>query len=254
MNLTPFGELFKSSWELYKKKISVLAVLFAVPFVVNVLAAIVSGRQVATSTSTGVLGALSPFGFAAVGTTALAFTLVAFVVSLWIQVASVYAIDSAEEKPSISDLLAKSWPMLLPYLLVAILVGLAVLGGLILLIVPGIIFALWFSFSTFTLVLEGKRGTEALKASKAMVSGRLGAIFGRFILLALSLLGISIVASIVLAFLPATLRQIGGSALSSFVTSPLSLIFAYLLYKEVKAKGSVAAAPAPTTPAAPAAS
>jgi hypothetical protein len=68
------------------------------------------------------------------------FGLIIFVVSLWVQVASVQAINASEDKPDLSALLQKSWPLVLPYLLVAILVALAVLGGLILLIVPGIIF------------------------------------------------------------------------------------------------------------------
>jgi len=252
MNIAPFGELFKNSWELYKKKAATLAVLFTVPFIVSVLATIVAGRQVST-TSPGFVGGISPFGGAAVGGTALAFGVIVFIVSLWIQVASVEAIDSGEERPNVSDLLSKSWPLILTYLLVAILAGLAILGGFILLIIPGFIFAVWFSFSTFTLVLENKRGVEALKASKALVAGRFGAVFGRFFLLVLSLIGISIVAALVLAIMPETLRQILQSALSSYVISPLELIFAYLLYKELKAKGP-AAASAPVAPTPPAAS
>lgn len=248
MNLTPFGQLFKASWELYKKKIGTLAVLFTIPFIVSVLMAIVTNRQISSSTNASVYSAFNPFVTAATGGTVLAFALVILVISLWIQVASVNAIASSDQKPSISELLSKSWPMILPYLLAAILTGLAVFGGIILLIVPGIIFAVWFSFVTFTVVLDGKRGTEALKASKALVSGRFGAVFSRYILLGLSFIGIAIVASIVMALLPTALRQIVNSALSSFVFSPLGLIFTYLLYGELKSKGAAQANMATSTP------
>lgn len=242
--MAPFGELFKQSWELYKKKIGVLAIFFAIPFVINIISYLVTPRTTTSGTS---LSTVNPFTPAA-GSLALLFGLVAFVVSLWIQVGVVYAVDDPDNHPPIQELLAKAWPLVLPYLLVAILVGLAVIGGLILLIVPGIIFAVWFSLSSFTLILDNQRGTAALKASKGLVSGRFGAVFGRFLLLILTFIGIAIVGGIVIAILPGVLKQIGSSALSNFVLSPLGLIFTYLLYKELKSKSAAPAAVTPATP------
>ncbi|HSX14889.1 MAG TPA: hypothetical protein VLE72_03215 [Candidatus Saccharimonadales bacterium] len=228
MDLSPFGELFRKSWELYQKKFKTLAMLLALPFIANVLSII--GQHGHKSSFAG----FSTSMFVAAGAAALIIGLIFVAISLWIQVAVIYAVDGSEDQPDVSKLLVRSWPMVLPMLLVAILAGLAVLGGLILLIVPGIIFGVWFAFSSYTLVLENQRGTEALKASKALVSGRWGTVFGRLVLLFLVLIGISIVTSIVLVFLPATLRSIASAAVSNFVISPLGVVFTYLFYKELK--------------------
>ncbi|MFA5937245.1 MAG: hypothetical protein WC822_05230, partial [Candidatus Paceibacterota bacterium] len=61
----------------------------------------------------------------------------------------------------------------------SILNGLAILGGFILLVIPGIIFSIWFSFTTYAVVLDNARGTAALSASKKLVVGRWWAVLVR---------------------------------------------------------------------------
>jgi hypothetical protein len=67
----------------------------------------------------------------------------------------------------------KAWTLILPTILVGLLqIGLA-LGGLILLIIPGLLFIVWFAFAKFAVILEGKRGMEALYFSKSLIENRL---------------------------------------------------------------------------------
>lgn len=249
MQLAPFGQLFKSSWELYKKKLSILAMLFAVPFVLSYIYAIIVNHSAAIK-SLHELGATSRPVFVSLGAPATILLLVLIAVSLWIQVATVYVIDAPDDKHVMADLLVKAWNLVGPYLWVTILAGLAVIGGMFLLIVPGIIFAIWFSFSTYTTILDGQRGTSALKASKALVNGRFGAVLGRFALLLLVFIGATIVVGLIGALLPPLVHEIVTSAFSSFLISPLAVIFSYLLYKDLKAKGAVQAV-APQAPVAP---
>jgi hypothetical protein len=56
----------------------------------------------------------------------------------------------------------------------SILMYLAIFGGLILLIIPGILFALWFGLSQHVVVVEGIAGTRALGRSKRLVRNHLG--------------------------------------------------------------------------------
>jgi hypothetical protein len=151
-----------------------------------------------------------------------------------VQIALIRVLDGDSNNPDIMELLKKSMPLILPLLLVGILVALAVVGGLILLIIPGIIFAVWFAFSNYTLILEGKRGTEALKASKALVDGRWGDVFGRFILLLLCLAGIGIATEIVAAIFPKLIRLTLSGAVSNFLIAPVAAAFCYKLYKDLK--------------------
>lgn len=62
---------------------------------------------------------------------------------------------------------------------VSVLYGLIVLGGSILLAIPGIIFGFWFYFSRLGVILDNQTPVEALKASKQLVAGRFGAVVWR---------------------------------------------------------------------------
>jgi hypothetical protein len=70
-------------------------------------------------------------------------------------------------------------------LLIGILVGLAVFAGFILLVIPGIIIAVRLSVSIPALVVERRRGTDALSRSWNLVKGYSWPVFGAFIVVAL---------------------------------------------------------------------
>jgi hypothetical protein len=61
-----------------------------------------------------------------------------------------------------------------PLIGTSILMYLAIFGGLILLIIPGILFALWFGLSQHVVVIEGIAGSPALGRSKKLVRRHLG--------------------------------------------------------------------------------
>ena len=63
------------------------------------------------------------------------------------------------------------FPLFFKYLLGAILYGLIVLGGMILLIIPGIIWAIKFQFFSYFIVDQGVGPIEALKRSAVITRG-----------------------------------------------------------------------------------
>lgn len=63
---------------------------------------------------------------------------------------------------------------IVPLVWTSILMGLAIMGGLFLCLVPGILFALWFGLAQHVVVLEGVSGTKALGRSKVLVRPYLG--------------------------------------------------------------------------------
>jgi hypothetical protein len=74
---------------------------------------------------------------------------------------------------------------------VTILAGLAVVGGLLLLVIPGIIFATWFYMSAYVVIEEGLSGTAALRRSRELTRNRFWDALGSMSLLqAPSILGI----------------------------------------------------------------
>lgn len=82
------------------------------------------------------------------------------------------------QKPtSLGEAFSKSLSLILPLIGTGILVGLAVMGGMFLLIIPGIIFAFWFMLYMHVVVIEGVSGVAAMKRSKALMKGNVSKAF-----------------------------------------------------------------------------
>lgn len=119
----------------------------------------------------------------------------------------------------------KSWKLLFPYLWVSILAGLIVSIGYLFFIVPGIIFAIWFFMAPYALILEGKKGAQALKRSKELVDGYFWPVLGRVLIISLIIMG----SCMFLAWIP----FVGMFALSVLLV-PVSTVFIFLLYQNLK--------------------
>lgn len=74
---------------------------------------------------------------------------------------------------------------LIPFLWVSILSTAVTAAGFALLIVPGVIFFVWYRFSQNFVMLDDLRGLAALRASRKLVAGRWWAVFVRIVLPAL---------------------------------------------------------------------
>ncbi len=109
------------------------------------------------------------------------------------------------------------------FLLLSIVLGLIIIGGIVLLIIPAVIFGVWYSFSTFLVLDKGMGIKEALRTSKMMVKGKFWKILGRSVAFGL----FSFVIAILLSIIP-----YAGEILLAFI-APLFLLPFYLLYKDL---------------------
>ncbi len=236
--LRPFGELLKAAFDSYKKNFKTVAALSAVavaPWLVFWL-----------GTPDNQADDLSGLTFL----TSIAL-LVYIVASIIVTIALYYLADDKHPDKSVSGLLKLSLSKFIPILWISILVGLATIGGLILLIIPGIIFAIWFSLTTQAVLFEDKRGVQALKQSREYVRGRWWAVFGRIILLIL----VMILAAIIVAAIASILSAIVGpradalnDLVSIFILTPIVTMFSYHLYRSAADTHTVAAKePAPAS-------
>lgn len=124
-------------------------------------------------------------------------SLIASALSLWFSLAFILAvtdIDSGVPPQKLSAYLKKSRTFIIPAIGLTLLVGLIVLGGFILLVIPGILFSIWFVFTLQARLLDQKKGLSALSWSKSLVSGNWWGVFGR---IALSVIVVSILMSVV---------------------------------------------------------
>jgi hypothetical protein len=119
-------------------------------------------------------------------------------------------------------------------LLVAVLVGLGVLGGLILLIIPGIIFLVMWSVSIPSVVVEGKRGTEAMRRSWQLVRGHFWFV-----------LGVVVVTAIITSVVSSIFSAIAGESdilalilntIGQIITAPFAALVTVVLYLDLRTK------------------
>lgn len=170
-------EIILQSIELYKKNthlfIKYMLVLFIPTGIIAILGAILG------STSQMVYF----YGFGITLTLYILLVILGSVASLWITLAFIKIIAGKYEKkevPGIKTSLLSVKQLIIPAILVSILNALIVLGGFILLIIPGIIFAIWFAFAVYDVALsDTKEPVQALKNSKKLVDGRWWEVFWR---------------------------------------------------------------------------
>lgn len=105
----------------------------------------------------------------------------AYLVQIWATMIFVLLLDAALSKREfdVRNLSLDAVRKFLPALWVVVLTGLAILGGFIAFVIPGVIFAVWFAFAYYEAVLNNAKGVEALKKSRALVTGRFFATLWR---------------------------------------------------------------------------
>lgn len=162
--------------------------------------------------------------------------------SLWNTLALYTYIIRNDRALTVRQAIADSRLMILPYLGTSLMVSLYVILGLFLLIVPAIYWGVLFGFAPLITLVEGKNA-RALDRSKFLVKGNWWAVFLRQIVIGILVYVLSLVINVVFDSLfislgslyePLTaLKGIGGF-FSNILFAPISLIFTYLLYLNLK--------------------
>ena len=137
------------------------------------------------------------------------------------------------EGKSFGEIFAKVSQNLIPIIFVGALASLLNTVGNLLLIIPGIIFSVWFSLTLVVLIEENLSPLSAMGRSKSLVSGFGFKIFGVLLLIG----AVQFIIQIIPFFLiPANLFNpiIDGLLLTSLesVALPISGISVYILYKD----------------------
>ena len=163
-----------------------------------------------------------------------AFVLANLIFQLWANVALICAVKDRNEQFGVKSAFRQAWPKLASFAWVSVLTGLCILGGMLLLVVPGIIFSVWLAFSAYVFIDEGLKGRQALKRSKQLVKGRAGKILWRLLFLGLFYLLVILLLSLLSAILKSPRIETVGNWLIQFAFTPFSAVYGYLLYESAK--------------------
>jgi len=238
-------DLLKESWGIYKARFKifigiVLASMIVAMIFVGIVIAGTLGIQFFNSPAMFIL--LIPLFFGMI------------ILQYWSQASLIYAVKDTEENIGIKESYRRGWHKIGSIFWVGLLSGIIVMGGYLLLIIPGIIFAIWFSLTAIIVVAEDLGGMNALLKSKSYVTGYWWEIFWRLLFLGLILGGISLIFGIpgwIINFVAGLTKSTSLSAVGaivsfagsivSFLLAPLTVIYTFLIYKNLKAiKGDIA--------------
>lgn len=121
------------------------------------------------------------------------------------------------------------------YLLTSVLYGLVVAAGMVLLVVPGVLWAVRYGFAPFAVVDRRCTPREALRVSARLTEGRRGPLF----VFGLVLVGVNLLGALAL----------GVGLLISIPTTMIAAAYVYRRLEGREPVGAGLAAPAPTSPA-----
>jgi len=214
--LSDVGDLFKESWEIFQRRFATLIGLFLLSIIAFFLPA---GAAVGLAMAAGM--ALGKVAIVLIG-------LLGMVASIYLGFRCFAGFLHAviDEGLGLKDALAKGDGLVLALIWVGFLTGFIIGGGYMLLLIPGIIFSVWFCFTQFILVQEEVHGIDALLKSREYVRGEWFNVALRLLLVW--------AASLLIGAIPMAGPILG---LAFF---PYLMIFHYLIYRDLREmKGDV---------------
>jgi hypothetical protein len=124
-----------------------------------------------------------------------------------------------------------------PYLGLTVLTSIFILLWTLLLIIPGIIFSVFYSLACYVFFFEGKKGMAAIRRSTELVKNYWWPVFGRFIVVTIAIWLLMMVVSLPLAgvsedslffhFWNILIQTV------NFLVGPIVLLFSYRIYQDL---------------------
>ncbi|HLB66161.1 MAG TPA: hypothetical protein VJJ78_01005 [Candidatus Saccharimonadales bacterium] len=194
--LTGAFELFNKSLDVVRKNLEVFIILWIVPFLFAVTDSTSyrldgSDKNVVDGASFGGISGLPTYSVVALVTFGVLFFVAAFVVSLIVQ-AMTFALEleaAKGRKPSLGSLWQAGKKYWLRLIGLFIVIALAVVAGLILLIVPGIIMVRRYFLAPYVMIDQDLGIMDAMRKSAELSkphSGYIWSVIGVFILLSIT--------------------------------------------------------------------
>ncbi|MEK7554805.1 MAG: hypothetical protein AAB518_02360 [Patescibacteria group bacterium] len=224
--LAPIGTLFKDTFALYRNRFLTFMAVIAPPIMLGAGGLFVQGNRLATVIT----------------------IIVTTAVNLLAYIALIVAVRGGDAATSYRE----STRIFFPYLWVAILVNLITVGGMVMALIPAIVFSIWFIFGQFIFFDSSARGMEVLLRSKEYVRGLWWPVFLRFVLLGILIALVMIV--IAFGFELGAQTEAPGSAASPAEVIVISILqfffisfiitYLWVIYQNLKAiKPELAGAP-----------
>ncbi len=227
------GDIFDATFKLYKARFGTFLMIALVAYLPYSLIAALFMSQVEVSATTQAKPSVTDMFVSMIP-----LMLVLFIVLPLCQAAMIYSVSETYlgRRIGVGEAYSRALSKLPRLLGANILAGIVIFIGFICLIVPGIIFSLWFILVTAVVLLEGSGATGSLGRSKALMAGNLGK--GFLVLLVIALLGIVVgmVMGMIMRFLPIKNAFVVQfiSTMAEVIVVPIQVAPVILLYYDLR--------------------
>lgn len=224
------NQIFKEAVSVYKMLFKTLIIINLIPLLAMLIFVLLAGVGIGTVSTLKI----QSFGMGTVGVIlAIIVSITLIYLNIWSGVATLFAIKDQTEEITWKEAYKRSKNKVWTFFFTSLLAGLAIIGGLILLIVPGIIFAFWFGFNSFIVVEENLSGVTALKKSKYYVKGRVMELFKKMFFIGIISLLLYIIVGIITSGKENNFSSLFSTIISLF-WSPLVVVYSYLVFRYFK--------------------
>ncbi|MDQ3239191.1 MAG: hypothetical protein M3P33_01570 [bacterium] len=166
------------------------------------------------------------------------------VIAIYANLALIYAILRRNQSVGLREAFKYVSDNIWTYVIVSFLVGWYVMFGIMLFILPGIVLAIWFIFSSYVVMDENKKGLSVLLTSRGYMRGRWREVGWRMFVVSMLTSVIGTGAGLIGDALSATVSPLNlvfldvvvgfAPTIFSIVTGLYTTIFMCLLYENVK--------------------
>ena len=134
----------------------------------------------------------------------------------------------------------QTWNKILPFCFLAIIYSLICIFGTILLIIPGILFAIWFNLCFWIYIDQGIKGTKALKLSYKYMQGNAVYYVKKWIFIIFTVSVPFIIFQYILKLVdtPLIIRVLITNLVNALI-QPITVIYSLFLYKYIKSTKAV---------------
>jgi hypothetical protein len=210
MHLDAIGELFSKSWSLYVKRFKSLILIYLPPLALIIIGEVLQARQTIPALFVGSI-----------------LMFLAIILSVAAGIALITAINKGTD---FIESYQAGFKLFWAWIWIAILAELAMIGGFVMFIIPGIMLSIQLALAIYVLVLEDKHGMQALIQSREYVKGYWWAYFGRALLLCLVICVLMFVAYLPFALLLGKVAALIIYGIVLLCAVPFAMCYSYEIF------------------------
>lgn len=244
--LPPIKELFSKSWSVFTKSLLNLFFLKVLVFLTQILSLVVAGvivfitvfgwGKTLPGSPQQFLSFFKPSLLLPLGGTLGGLFVVGGVIGLISTIASVLFVANAERPQPFGKTVKQSFSLIIPLFVTSFFVFFITIGGYFLFLIPGLLIGFFLMFTSYEVILAGKKLKEAAQGSLRLVSGHFGEVLIRQLILFFLYVFLMI-------FLPNLIRKIepgtgfilvGLSFINNLLIGWFGLAYSVTLYKQAK--------------------